>query len=508
MLNNLKHTAKHTFIYSIGNISIKIIGLILLPLYTSHLSVNEYGILTILEITNQFLINVLNLRLGSAMMRWWADSKNEKDRKVIVFNTFAPLTLIILAFNLVLQPTDSFCSELFFGNQKYNNYFSLLFIWTALEVINETALSLIRLKEKPGFYAILSILKFTSILGLNVYFIVVLHYGVKGIILSQVIGSALSFFIVLPMILKNIFWKIDIKIFLDMIKYSAPLIFSSIFSLILTLSDRYIIKLLIDYSQVGVYSLGYKLAGVINVFIVRSFQMSFLPIAFKMYKEPNASRFFAKILNYYTFILVLSMLFLSFFAKEVIILFSPNNKDYWLAYSIVPFISLTFVFNGIKFVFALGLHFAKKTKYNAYIVLISALLNIGLNFTLIPLIGIYGAAISSVITGVLASVFFYRISQKHFKIKYEVGKILKIIGLAIILYLCSLLTNYTSIWIGFVIKIALWGSFPFILYYWNFYEKIEILRLKQAWSKWKNPFSWKKHFQEIAKRSKKTSNND
>ncbi len=502
MLNNLKHTVKHTTIYSLGNISIKIIGLILLPLYTTHLTTSEYGILAILETTNQFLVSVFNMRLAVAMMRWWADAKTAKEKKIIIFNTFFPLLLVVLVFNAILQPFDYIFSDVFFGHQNYTNYFTLLFIWTSLEIFNETALSLIRLKEKSGFFALLSILKFTSILGLNIYFIVVLNYGITGIILSQVIGSALALVITIPMILKNILWKFDFVIFKEMFNYSFPLILSGVFNLILTLSDRYIIKLLIDYSQVGIYSLGYKLAGVINVFIVRSFQMSFMPIAFKMYKEKHAPRFFSKVLNYYTLILVVAVLVLSFFSKEVLMIFSPNNRDFWAAYTIVPIISVTFVFNGMKYIFQLGLHFEKKTKYNAYIVMIGAIVNIGLNFALIPLINIYGAAAASTITSLIVTILYYKYSQRFYKIEYEIPKIIKIMVVAVVLYFASFITYYTNILFGIVIKIGLLASFPFLLYFWNFFEDIELLRIKQAWKKWKNPFSWKRHFQEIINKSK------
>lgn len=54
MLNHLRNTVKHTAIYSLGNLSTKIIGLILLPLYTSYLTTAEYGIFSILEVTSQF----------------------------------------------------------------------------------------------------------------------------------------------------------------------------------------------------------------------------------------------------------------------------------------------------------------------------------------------------------------------------------------------------------------------------------------------------------------------
>ncbi len=75
MLDKLRTTVKQTAIYSIGNMSTKLIGLILLPLYTDYLTTADYGILSIFEITSQFLTAILGFRMSGAMMRWLAVEK-------------------------------------------------------------------------------------------------------------------------------------------------------------------------------------------------------------------------------------------------------------------------------------------------------------------------------------------------------------------------------------------------------------------------------------------------
>ena len=85
MLKSLKSTLKHSLIYSFGNLSSKLIGLILLPLFTSLLTTEEYGILSIFEVSSQILIAVFALNLHTAMLRWAAVEKNEKEEKSVIF---------------------------------------------------------------------------------------------------------------------------------------------------------------------------------------------------------------------------------------------------------------------------------------------------------------------------------------------------------------------------------------------------------------------------------------
>ena len=73
MLSFVKSAAKNSLIYGLGNVSTKVVGFILLPLYTSHLSVREYGILGLLEVSSQVIVSVFGLSLTYAFFRWYWD---------------------------------------------------------------------------------------------------------------------------------------------------------------------------------------------------------------------------------------------------------------------------------------------------------------------------------------------------------------------------------------------------------------------------------------------------
>ena len=489
MISKLKHTAKHTIIYSLGNLSSKLIGFVLLPLYTTHLSTTEYGMWGTLEAVMLFVATVFGFRLSTAMMRWYSTEKNDYKKKSIIYTAFISTVFVAIFINIALFPFRNQLSLLFFKNYEFANYFPLLFLSASFEILNHIAFDLIRIKEKSIFFVVITTLKLFTILILNIYFIVYLNMGIKAIIISQMIGSGLLTLLSLPFILKHVNWKFDFQLLNEMFKYGFPLIFTSISAMILNLSDRFIIPIFHDYSDNGIYTVGYKIASVVNVVILQSFQLGFLPIAFNMFDKPNAKRYFSKVLTYFSFILIIAVLALSLFSKEIIETFA-KNQDYWLAYSIIPIICLTFVFKGIQYVFSLGLHYTKKTKYNAYIVLTAAIFHIGLNIILIPIFNIYGAAITTVCSSLLMVILYYHFSNKFYRIDYEITKILKMLIVSILLYLISLLTNDIIMYIAIIIKLLLIISFPFILYFLKFYEDIELITIKKIWLKWKNPNNW------------------
>jgi len=490
MLGKLKQTAKQTIIYSLGNISSKLIGFILLPLYTEYLITEEYGMFAILEVTGTIMVAVFSFKLSTAMMRWCSVENSQHKIKSIIFTTYITAFLTILFLNLFFQPFTSSFSSLFFGSDLFAEYFLILFLSISFEILNLFSFDLLRLKEKPFRFICVSIIRLVVILSFNIYFIRYQTLGVKGILLSSLIGNSLVSLITLPFLIKHMVWNFLTKELKNMFKYGIPLIFSTISMMLLTMGDRYIIKYYLDYSEVGIYSLGYKIAGVINMLVIQSFQTGFLPIAYKNFDKPDAQSFFSKTLTYYALILVIVSLGLSLFSQEVIELFS-KDQSYLIAYTVVPFISLAFIFKGIQYVYSLGLHFVKKTKYNAYIVFSAAILNVGLNFLLIPHFKIYGAAVATIITWIAMSTAFYKVSYKFYKVKYEFMRIGLMVAVGIILYCISLFFTEMNLYARAGLKIVLVVLFPISLFALRFFNKKEIQGLKAFWVKWKRPVNRK-----------------
>lgn len=118
---------------------------------------------------------------------------------------------------------------------------------------------------------------------------------------------------------------------------------------------------------------------------------------------------------------------------------------------------------------------------------IATVINILLNVLLIPELGIYGAALSSVISQIFFFSVIYLFSQKYYRVPYEIKRILIMVVLFIILGGLALLTSGLGLLIRVPLKLIILASFPVILYYVNFFEEIEIIRLKSLIKKLRNP---------------------
>ena len=294
MLTRIKATLKHTAIYSLGNIATKLIGIVLLPLYTKHITVSEYGILGILEITIMILTQVLILGQSQALLRFHDLEGYKAKRKSTLFTIFIFLFGIGFIFNLLGQNLATPISSLFFQPSQFTIYFKLCFYIIFLRIINNLFLSVLRAKEKSAFYAIANIIKIAIILGFNIYFVAFAKIGVKGILYSYLIGDGILFLILFPNMISEMVPKFNRKILTAALTFGFPLIFTSLAGMLLNMGDRYILKLLVDYKEVGLYNLGYKIAGILNVFLIQSFSLALLPIAYKMYGQLGDKRYYSK----------------------------------------------------------------------------------------------------------------------------------------------------------------------------------------------------------------------
>ncbi len=504
MQNKIKQTVKHTVFYSIGTISTKLAGLILLPFYTNYITIQEYGMLGIIETTTVFLSMILGLNMYTAVMRWFATAKDEHEKKLILSSAFIPTLIFVITATFVLSFFVKPLSLVFFDTEIGGIYFIYTIFSVICVVINSFATAMIRMQEKPLYFSLVNISSLVITVILNIYLTAFLHWGLEGILISQLVGNIILILLFLPALLKFLILKIDKKLFIEMTAYSIPLIMATLSSSILNMGDRYIIPFYLSYAALGVYAVAYKISNVISTFIIASFQLSFFPLGLKMFEKDEAPQFFAKILTYFTAVLLLAALGVSLFSKELLLIFAPFNEEYRIGAKYIPFLAFLLVFKGMEYVIMLPLFYKKKTKYNALILIIGAIINISLNILLIKYLELYGVAISSLIAGIIVSYLYLRYANKIYPIRYEWNRIIKLFTIAItLLGITYFFTNF-NIALRIILKSCLIILFPILLYIFKFFNKTELVFVKDIYLKWRNPKYWRNNMHELMKNRQQT----
>jgi len=486
MLNTLRSAFKNSLIYGLGTVSIKVIGLVLFPIYTSELSVTEYGILGMLEVTSQIAIAIFSLNIQAAFLRLYYNKEFSNKQGIMLFSTLVFLLVCVGAMIVLTLPVSGFLSRILLHSEEFSSLIKLMFISAGFQIINTIPSNLLRILEKPTHYSVSMIVRLVVTLVLTIYFMLGLGLGIKGILLAQIAGHLVYFGTVARVLYAHATFVFRLKMIRQMLAFSLPLVFSSVAGILLSVLDRYCLSFMGEMADVGIYSAGFKISNTL-LLVFSSFQLALTPIIYQKINDENSKRFYSKILTYAAFIGMILVLGMSLFGKEIL-KFLAQDPEYWSGYRIIPIISFGLFFNMLRYFATTGLNIAMKTKTIALYTVIASLINVGLNILLISFFNYIGAAIATLISHFIFMLLIYRSSQRVYLIPYEVRKVVVVLFVSLVLLGLGYLTNELSLLLRLGIKSLLILAFPFVLYIFRFYEAIELERIQQAWAKW-SPFN-------------------
>lgn len=416
----IRRFLKDSIIYSLGPILTRGIQIILLPIYTRILTTSEYGTIDLLSIIGSFINIMIGLEISQGFARYYSDSRDTKDKVQYSSTSF---WFILVAYGIFLFAALTFSG--FFNRLILGTTYSPIVFQAASVSIFGSGLLLylqnqLRFYLKSKLFATVSIVFVLVSSATTVILLVVFKTGVTGYFLGSTFGYAAAVTLSWYFSRENYRFVFDWAKFKEMLSFSAPLIPSSIGVIILLYVDRIAIKSLMSLEYVGVFGRAYGFAALINI-VLAGFQTAIAPLIYHNYKSSDTPGELAKIFRYFLSVVISFILAISIFSTEALKLFT--TPAYLGATRVIPIISFATLFMSMQ-AFTPGLPLAKKTKVIGLINISAAVLNTVLCFTLIPILGLTGAAFSTFISAFLIFFFNMYFSQKHFYVPHKWRKII------------------------------------------------------------------------------------
>ena len=468
---SIKSLGTQSLIYGAGHVAARGVTFLLLPIYTNIFSLEDYGIISLIYTFLGFMNVVLHYGLDASLLKHYMPADSE-ERKTILSNAYGSFLITTILFSLLLIIFRNNVSGLLFGINLPN--ITLLVVGILFfDVLWSIHVLILRAEERPVYFSIISFLNVLSTLALNILFVIYFELGIYGVLLSNLITSGVIFLITFPIILKRSSIKLlSLKYWKKMMKFGVPFLPAGIFSMILELSDRYILRYLTDIETVGLYNAGYKL-GLLILLIVMGFNMAWQPYFLK--KEKEERKYIADVTTLVFavlgFLWILLLLWSDTMVKMKFGDFSFFGEQYWEATSIVPIIGLAYVFHAGYLIQLPGVYLLEKTGWIPWVRGLGALSNIILNFLFIPEYGIVGAASATCLSFILMAVIFYFINRSVFPIIYQwrkLGIIIFTIGVIIIVHFNFVLVSSEKIVVCVfypiiltLTKVVRWDQFKF-----------------------------------------------
>lgn len=458
--------AKNSFLYLVSNVFIKATSFFLLPLYSHLISPDVYGVIYTVSAFSNFLVMLLPLSLSICISRFFFDCYNNTQVRTlystIVFYTFLSSTILVAPFIIWARPLSTFLNIPF-------SYFIVGVVTAYLNVYYQLILSLLYVSQQAKKISITSI--FLGIFQIVLQLVLVISLEDKGfaLLLTIFVQSILSFILFVAYSKPFLVWHIDISNFYKYIKYSLSQFPSDIAGWFVNFTDRIFINKYIGSNSAGIYGIGANI-GQIPAILFNSVNSAFTPHVNSLYKQiedidDNYSKDNKKQSLSNSFMMVSSFLMVS---VALLIIFSDNivsllNSKYASAYGVVVVMLLTSLMNSYRCMYMAPLAYnIKYTKIKSLIWVIAGLINIILNFLLIPKYGIYAACLNSLVTYCFTFILMLYYGKKAIDITYIWGPIIRILLISVCYFLLSLLFGEEM---RIYVKLALVPLYLYICFY-------------------------------------------
>lgn len=431
-----KKLFSNTLIFAIGSFGSKLLVLLLVPLYTAALAPEQYGTVDLVAQTANILLPIFTLSVAEAALRFGLDAKSKEQRQTI-YTTCLGVVIFGLGIMAAIFP--------FLAKLDYLDGFApilYIYVWTAaLKQLNATY---VRSLEKVRLFALDGILTTLEMVLFNILFLLHFKWGMTGyllaIILSDLCSSIFLFFA--AGLYKHVNPKrFSLSSLKEMLRYCAPLVPTTLLWLITSISDRFIITMFHGEAMNGINTAAYKLPTIITT-IFTMFSQAWNMSAIQENDSKGREGFYTSVFSF-------NQSFMHVMAAGVLLINRPLtyiwiNGRYHEAMLYSPILTLATVFTCFN-VFLGSVYIAeKKTKRSFATSLAAGIINIILNFLLIPRFGIYGAAGATF--AAYFAVFFFRLFDTAKIIRYRFS-MPKIIVNTVLMVVMAAVNQFSGLWV-------------------------------------------------------------
>ena len=431
-MNKKKELAKNTVIITVGKICTQFISFLLLPLYTSLLTTDEYGVVDLVTTYVQLLLPIIFMQMDQALFRYLIGSRNNREETIGYISN----ALVVLLFQIIVTIFIFIVARKIFTT----NY--IIYFWLNLIAIGISSYTM-QIARGLGdnlSYSISSFICGVVTIALNVILIAFLHMKAEGMLVAGMVGNlAASLYIAFKIKVYNYFRinrtnRIIIK---KMILYALPLIPNSLTWWVVNASDRSIVLFYLGTTFNGILAVSHKFPTLL-ITLYNVFHLSWTESAALHLTEDDKNNFFSSVFDVtYRFFVSMGILLIGImpFVFNIFV-----NISYADAYYQIPIFTLASLFNVIVGLYSVIYISEMKTAEIAITSVMSGLINILIHIVLIRYIGLYAASISSAVA--FGAMALYRAIDIRRYIKQKINFVVLFSSVCLILF--GFITYYAN----------------------------------------------------------------
>lgn len=459
---HLKDIGSHSVIYFAGWVISFGIRLSLLPVFTRYLNRAEYGTVSLLDSAIELFRILCALGFGEALVRFYHARQDAAYKRSVMATGAGIMLIATVFFGLIIFPFSRSLTALILGTGGQTFLFQLALGTVLMNILRSVSDTYLTANKRSLNYIAISTSYAIFQGAINLYLVVFRREGMTGMLTGNLIstsiyGSCLFGYVVYK---NGISLKKELAV--PMLKFGAPLVPSLWAAAAMHNMDRFFIRHYRGLEEVGLYSLAYQFPFMLNTLFLTSFNRIWNASSiYEIARSPDAPRQYGRVCTYYMMMLTVAMFSISILSDTVIRLFAAPS--YFDAYRYLPIIALGIWGYSLHTFVKPGVLLTKKTYLLTINFTLAFICNLVLNFLLVPKWGAMGAAWASVLTYFafsLGGFFIYRIC---YPISLEWMRLLKMLSLAIALFICRQAIHTPDAKSALFVEIAFLMIFPALL---------------------------------------------
>lgn len=457
-LSRIQKLASETAIYGISTIVGRLVNFLLVPLYVNFFPPDRYGIVVLVYTSFLILNHVYQHGMESAYLKF-ASGSEERGRLGNVFSTATwSLLLVSLALSGAMLALRDPLSHLIQIGPAWTYLWYYAAAILSLDALAIVPFAELRLQNRPLYFAALKLSNIAINVGLNIGLIIGMGMGIEAIFISNVVASASTFLLVLPLYARLLTPSFDGGLWKQLMAFGLPFLPSGISYAFVDRVNLFFLGSM-DGSRVlelyrnaippgtiaegglragevlsqyvtGIFGAVWKL-GVFMMLVAQMFRFAWQPFFLQHAGDEDAKPLFARIFTLYTAASTGVLLAVSFLVDELVALPLMGDRRlipeaYWFALYLVPVALLAYFFQGWYYNFMAGAYIEKKTKYFVVCTFAGAVVALIVNITLIPVFGMLAAAWATTVAYAVMALSLLFIVQRFYPVPYSWSAILRI----------------------------------------------------------------------------------
>jgi O-antigen/teichoic acid export membrane protein len=384
-----KQLAKNISYVAIGNLGSKLIGFILLPLYTSWLSPSDYGTVDIITVYASLLLNLVAFDLADAIFIFPSGKDENEVRQY--FSTGFCFQIICAIFLGGLF----YCLKFVHSDESFFKYIWLIYVILVSQLFQVYCQNFCRGINKMSVFSYTGIINSLSIAVLSILFIP--KYGVVGyvgaITLANIITGAFTF------VYSHSYNYLGIRYFevgklKEMLLYSIPLMPTAVMWWLIFGLNRPLLERYCGLYAIGVLAVAGKLPSIMAM-VFSMFQQAWTVTVLQEYEKNNFCEYNNSMYRIMLSLQVLVCMCITVFARPFILIMTTS--EYMEAWKYIPLITIGTLFSNISGFTGVIFTAYHKSIYVFISTIIGGVTSVLFYFILIPKFGVYGACISIIL---------------------------------------------------------------------------------------------------------------